>query len=267
MKLKQKNCIIKKISIADRCFVSVYQSYEKLMENSTVITNSEFSRKAIIEILNNGMHEIHVIRPPVEVEAFRKKVLYSSLEDERKDIILTVCRIHKSKEIENTIRLAKHLKEKKVGDGIKVVGNISSEYDWNYYLNLKKMVRDYELEDYITFETNVNLNRLFSIMTRAKVYFHPMIGEHFGMSVVEAMASGLIPVVPDVGGQTEFVPVKYHFNTIEEAAEKISSAFYKSDLERIQISNSVNRFSVSNYINEFQQIIGKLSPYIECSYS
>jgi len=119
---------------ADRCFVSVYQSYEKLMENSTVITNSEFSRKAIIEILNNGMHEIHVIRPPVDVEAFRKKVLYSSLEDERKDIILTVCRIHKSKEIENTIRLAKHLKEKKVGDGIKVVGNISSEYDWNYCL-------------------------------------------------------------------------------------------------------------------------------------
>ena len=49
----------------------------------------------------------------MDVEAFRKKVLYSSREDERKDIILTVCRIHKSKEIENTIRLAKHLKEKK----------------------------------------------------------------------------------------------------------------------------------------------------------
>ncbi len=55
------------------------------------------------------------------------------------------------------------------------------------------MVGDYELEDYVTFETNVNLNRLFSIMARAKVYFHPMVGEHFGMSVVEAMAAGLIP--------------------------------------------------------------------------
>jgi glycosyltransferase involved in cell wall biosynthesis len=245
---------------ADRYFVSVYQSYQKLMENSTVITNSEFSRKAIIDILNNGKHEIRVIRPPVDVETFQKKVLYSSREDERKDIILIVCRIHKSKEIENAIKLAKQLKEKRVGDGIKVVGNISSEYDWNYYLNLKKMVRNYELEDYITFETNVSLSRLFSIMTRAKVYFHPMIGEHFGMAVVEAMASGLIPVVPNVGGQTEFVPLKYHFNTIEEAAEKVSSAFYESELERIQISNSVNKFSVSNYINEFQQIIGKLSP-------
>jgi hypothetical protein len=68
----------------DRYFALVYQSYRKLMENSTVITNSEFSRRAIIETLNNGMHEIQVIRPPVNVEAFRKNVL----ENEKKDIIL-----------------------------------------------------------------------------------------------------------------------------------------------------------------------------------
>jgi glycosyltransferase involved in cell wall biosynthesis len=244
----------------DRYFASVYQSYQKLMENSTVITNSEFSRRAIIKTLNNGTHEIQVIRPPVDVEAFRNNVLYSSREDEKKDIILTVCRIHRSKGIENAVRLAKQLKEKRVGDGLRVVGNITSEYDWNYYLNLKKMVGDYELEDYVTIETNVNLKRLFSIMKSAKVYFHPMVGEHFGMSVVEAMAAGLIPVVPNVGGQTEFVPLKYHFSTIEEAAEKVSSAFYDSDLERVQISNSVNRFSVSNYISEFQRIIDNLSP-------
>ena len=82
------------------------------------------------------------------------------------------------------------------------------------------MVGDYELEDYVTFETNVNLKRLFSIMKSAKVYFHPMVGEHFGMSVVEAMAAGLIPVVPNIGGQTEFVPLKYHFSTDRESGRK-----------------------------------------------
>jgi glycosyltransferase involved in cell wall biosynthesis len=210
------------------------------MENSTVITNSEFSRRAIIET--------------------RKNVLYSSVEDQKKDIVLTVCRIHKSKKIENAVRLAKQLKENKVGDGLMIVGNITSEYDWNYYLNLKKMVGDYELEDYITFEINGSLNRLFSIMKSAKVYFHPMIGEHFGMSIVEAMAAGLVPMVPNIGGQTEFVPLKYQFSTIEEAAEKVSSALYASDPKRIQMSNSVNRFSVSNYIDEFQKIISSLRP-------
>ncbi len=43
-------------------------------------------------------------------------------------------------------------------------------------------------------------------MRKSKVYFHPMVGEHFGISIVEAMAAGLVPVVSDVGGPTEFVP-------------------------------------------------------------
>jgi glycosyltransferase involved in cell wall biosynthesis len=109
------------------------------------------------------------------------------------------------------------------------------------------MVRNYKLEDYVTFETNVNLNRLFSIMARAKVYFHPMVGEHFGMSVVEAMAAGLIPVVPNIGGQTEFVPLKYHLSTIEEAAEKVSSAFYDSDLESSNKQFRKQIFSIQLY--------------------
>lgn len=43
-------------------------------------------------------------------------------------------------------------------------------------------------------------------MGEAKIYFHPMVGEHFGMSVVESMTAGLVPVVPDIGRPTEFVP-------------------------------------------------------------
>ncbi len=94
--------------------------------------------------------------------------MLTSVEDEKKDIILTGCRIHKSKGIENAVKLAKQLKEKIVGDGMKVFGNISSEYDWNYYLNLKKMVRDYELEDYVTFETSVNLKVIDAVRARIK---------------------------------------------------------------------------------------------------
>lgn len=244
----------------DKYFVSIRRSYENLMKNSTVITNSEFSRRAIVSVLNNGADEIHVIRPPVDIETFRNTVLYSSLKEKRDDIILIVSRIHKSKEIENAVRLAVLLKENNIGSGMKIIGNINPEYDWNYYLSLKKMVIEFDLEDYVNFETNISLTDLFSMMREAKIYFHPMVGEHFGMSVVESMAAGLVPIVPDVGGPTEFVPEKYHFNTLEEAAEKISSAFHISDLERFRLSNSVNKFSVSTYIREFQGIVSGLTP-------
>ncbi len=63
------------------------------------------------------------------------------------------------------------------------------------------------------------------------------------MSIVEAMSAGLIPAIPDVGGQTEFVSFKSQYNTLEEAADIIQSAFDASVDERIKISDSVEKFS------------------------
>jgi glycosyltransferase involved in cell wall biosynthesis len=110
----------------------------------------------------------------------------------------------------------------------------------------------------VTLETNVCLNNLLSIMREAKVYFHTMVGEHFGISIVEAMAAGLIPVVSDVGGPTEFVPKRYHFDTFEGAGEIISTAFNIAYAERVHISNSVSKFSISNYVEGFQKIVNEL---------
>ena len=73
---------------------------------------------------------------------------------------------------------------------------------------LKQMVINLGLTDYITFEINARLDRLLSIMRQSKVYFHPKIGEHLVMAVVEAMAAELIPIVPNTSGPTKFVPKK-----------------------------------------------------------
>jgi hypothetical protein len=50
--------------------------------------------------------------------------------------------------------------------------------------------------------------------------------EHFGIYVAESAAVGLVPIDPSVEGQTEYVPKKCRFITLEEAADKISSAFH-----------------------------------------
>ena len=81
------------------------------------------------------------------------------------------------------------------------------------------MVRDFDLEDYVTLETSVCLDKLLSIMREAKVYFHPMVGEHFGISIVEAMAAALVPIVSNVGGPTEFVPKKTIFTHLKKLSK------------------------------------------------
>ena len=76
-----------------------------------------------------------------------------------------------------------------------------------------------------------------------------MIGDHFGVSVVEAIAAGLIPVVPNKGGPSEFVPQRYQFATLEQAAEIIAHVF--NDLQRteqIKIRQETGKFSNSYYI-------------------
>ena len=121
------------------------------------------------------------------------------------------------------------------------------------------MVLDLGLTDYVTFEINARLDKLLSIIQESRVYFHPMVGEHFGMAVVEAMAAGLIPVVPKESGTTEFVPQEYQYNTIEHAAEIIMYIFnHLPKTERIKMSNDINKFSNSHYINGFQTILNEL---------
>jgi glycosyltransferase involved in cell wall biosynthesis len=179
-------------------------------------------------------------------------------DDERNDIILVISRIAPHKKIENAIKLAKILKDNNIGKGMKIVGNLYYYYS-DYYSELKQMVLGLGLTDYITFEINASLDKLLSIIRESRVYFHPMVGEHFGMAVLEAMAAGLIAVVPNKGGLTEFVSPEYQFNTIEQAAEIIIYIFnHLPKTERIKISDDINKFSNSHYIMGFQTILNEI---------
>lgn len=228
-------------------------AYIDMIRNSTVLTNSEYSRKAIYKTFKI---DSTVLSPPVDVDLFRKAVLFSSM-NKRDDTILVISRFHPSKKVENAIRLAELLKQKGIGRSMKIVGNLSPHMI-GYYSYLRQMVQDQDLSDYVTFHVNVSFNKLLSLMSKSKVYFHPLPGEPFGISTVEAMSAGLIPVVPDLGGHTEFVPLRYQFCNFIEAMESVAVAMDASFSERIRISDSVKRFSTSNYIRRFQQIVKKL---------
>lgn len=234
-------------------------TYDKMMLNTTVITNSKYSSKAIFDAY--GLSKIIILYPPVDVEKFRNISFSSSSsstqKDNREDYILVISRIEPSKKLENAIALAKMLKDKKIGKGMIIVGNLEPFY-FEYSQQLKKMIKSLDLEDYIKLEIDASLEKLLSLLKISNVFFHPRSGEHFGMSIVEAMSSGLVPIVTDEGGQTEFVPTKYQYHTIEQAVDIVKSALDIPNSERVSISDSVMKFSISNYKKNFQKILIEL---------
>ncbi len=232
-------------------FEAAKEAYRKMMTSSIVLTNSEFSRKAIFKTF--GVDSI-VLHPPVDTDVFRSAALFSNVRD---NTVLVVSRFHPSKKIENAIYLARLLKQNGIDGQMVIAGNMSPE-GRSYLDHLRKLASQFGLENFVRFETNIRFDRLLHLMRTAKVYFHPLPGEPFGISTVEAMSAGLIPVVPDIGGHTEFVPTKYQFHTFGQGLEAVARALDAPLSERIQMSHYIQKYSTSNFVKKFQQIVSKV---------
>jgi glycosyltransferase involved in cell wall biosynthesis len=85
-----------------------------------------------------------------------------------------------------------------------------------------------------------------------------MYGEHFGISIVEAMAAGLVPIVPSYGGCSEIIPSANQYSTVEEAAKCISKNIDEYDEEKMTMIYDIARqFSSSLFRKNLQQYIKK----------
>lgn len=95
---------------------------------------------------------------------------------------------------------------------------------------LKNSVKKYPVE----FVENTSNNELAHLYAKAKIYWHasgfgedlerhPELAEHFGISTVEAMSAGAVPVVFNAGGQREIVTNGkngYLWDTLDEMKSK-----------------------------------------------
>jgi len=124
--------------------------------------------------------------------------------------------------------------------------------------NLQRLTKKMGLSNRISFYPNLPTPQKIELLKKAKLYLHTMIGEHFGISIVEAMALGCIPIVHDSGGMREFVAPKYRYRTIEEAAAKIETEITSwSPLNAENAKTVAQKFSIQNFSLKFMQLFEK----------
>lgn len=146
-----------------------------------------------------------VIYPPVNTEVFRP--------------------VKKKKQILTVGRFFGFLKDKKHGlmiDSFKKLVDSGKIRDWSFHLaggagegdmeyveTLKQQAKGYSIFIY----PNLEFKKLVGLYSESSIYWHasgyqetdPTKMEHFGITTVEAMSSGCVPIVINKGGQTEIV--------------------------------------------------------------
>ena len=142
------------------------------------------------------------------------------------------------------------------------------ESDRSKFDQLKKKAEGYPIE----FLINLNNDDLGKIYSRSKIYWHasgygedlgkhPEKAEHFGISTVEAMASGVVPVVINAGGQKEIIEdgkSGYLWDNLEDFVVKTNNLIKDEKLlKRISIA-AIKRseiFSGDRFCNDLKNII------------
>jgi glycosyltransferase involved in cell wall biosynthesis len=178
---------------------------------------SDFTRQFVRE---RWRRESTTLYPPCPVD------LYSNLRVPKRDLVVTVGRIAPEKRMDLFLETARRLPSIEFA----IIGSVPTERR-SYYDSLRASA-----------PTNVSfvvapLRKVSELLGRAKVYVHCAFNEHFGITIVEAMAAGCVPVVNDSGGPREIVSenVGFRWKHIDEAVGQISG-LVRDDNVRQQLS-------------------------------
>lgn len=230
----------------------------KLKGWDLIIYNSDFTKQ---NSENNWPMKSIVIYPPVDVSKIRPL--------EKKKYILSVGRFFgylKDKKHEVMIKAFKNLySAKKITDwSLNLVGS-AAEGDKLYLEELQKTAEGLPVKFY----PNLNYKSLIQLYGESSIYWHaagfgeddPTKMEHFGISTVEAMAAGCVPIVIGKGGQKEIVNDGidgYLWNSTDELVKKTLRLMGNQILSkkiRIKAIQKSKQFSSKKFKEKIKKII------------
>ncbi len=174
----------------------------KLLSWERILYNSQFTRQ---HAKQNWPIKDQVVYPPVDTSNIKP--------GNKKKYILSVGRFFgylKEKKHEVMIQVFKKMYKSKEINGwsLHLVGSVTAG-DYGYLEELKRDSEDFPVKFY----PNLSYEDLVRLYGESSIYWHaagyneedPTKMEHFGITTVEAMAGGCVPVVTNKGGQTEIV--------------------------------------------------------------
>ncbi len=229
-----------------------------------IFYNSSFTRQFNKKYFPN-IHD-DILYPPVEIH------------DEpvaKENIILHVGRYRKISGREDDYKKQSFMIEafkEMVDAGLKdwkfIIAAGLLQKDETEFTKLREAAKGYPVEFY----TNVSNTKLFQYYNKAKIYWHasgfgenleerPELAEHFGISTVEAMGCGTVPVVINAGGQKEIVSHEVNglvWSTKEEFIQQTLKLVHNATLLKylsVHAEKRAKDFSEAVFNHKIEEII------------
>jgi len=210
----------------------LYKKWFSSVRSGRIVCNSRFTARMIYRYYHVLPDVIH---PPVDTEYFKCE------NNDRDNAIATVSRLIPEKNLDKIPVLSRLVK----GYVFRVIGSRAFGSD--------KVIE--KLTGYNNIRVYVNVERtlLKKLLCTSKIYLHPPFREHFGISVVEAMSSGLVPIVYyDSGSCTDIVSkvnprlcysdirdvpkiikfIEKHYDELQQKSIQVSRMFDKRVFQR-----------------------------------
>ncbi|GMO46490.1 MAG: hypothetical protein Ta2B_28070 [Termitinemataceae bacterium] len=237
----------------DKKYRSAYSYY---------LCNSKFTASYFKESYPDiAANKIKVVYPPVK--------LFENILRPRKPQIVVFSRMTVDKKIDILINTFCTIFSK-TDVKLFVMGAANTDSEIQYLDCLKKII-DNGIN--IEFCTNPDRSKVAEILSESRIFWHakgfgeynPHMFEHFGITTVEVMSAGLIPIVIDKGGQKEIVDHKingFKWDTINCLVKYTKYVLEFSD-ERftemsLRASEKARLFSEEHFQNSFGKIIQEL---------
>lgn len=159
---------------------------------SNLLTNSEWTAGRVEKIYRKRPE---VVYPPVSTEEFDPPAW-----SKKENGIVTVGRIGPNKNTLKACKLTEQLRQEDYDVHLHVVGPEGNNESY------VEAVREYrKMNDWVSLEGRVQRDVLVKLLEQHRWGIHLKPNEHFGMVVAEYVAGGMVPFVPDSGGQVEIV--------------------------------------------------------------
>lgn len=233
------------------------------------MVNSTFTSEHLTNLWNRPMH---IVYPPCDVNHLKNIPRSDKVPEKIRILSLAQFRPEKDHplQLQSLYELREIVPEELFARITLVLcGSCRNNDDNNRVKDLKDLSKHLSLENNVEFKVNVTYAELLKEFENAHIGIHTMIDEHFGIGIVELMASGLITIGHRSGGPlldiietSEGSRLGYLAITAEEYAHTIKYILCSGKEEicaiRERAKASVDRFSTKKFQEEFLRAVQPL---------